>query len=218
MKKLSSESAFTLIELLAVIAVIAILAAMLLPATTDRGPRGGKGIQCLSQIHQIQIGLIMFEDDHHGEFPFQIPITNGGTLEFIYGPQVFPHFQKLSAYLKQPQIFCCPLDTERTSVTNYEALNNQAISYFLNADASTNAGKFSQMILIGDRFLQANGQPVKTGLFTVTTSLDMSWTPNMHKGLYNLGFVDGHAERTRAANLNAYVRNQPTATNRFCIP
>lgn len=207
-------SGLTQIEVLVVICVIAILAAMLLPYLS--GSHKSRLIMCVSQLKQIDLGFQISATDNGGIFPIQKSVSNGGTMEFIYSDHVFPHFQKISKLLVQPKLLACPLDNSRQAATNWEVLNDLNISYFLNADISTNNP--SHTILSGDRHLQVAGQPVKSGLFILTTNLNMSWTPNLHAKHGNLAFVDGHVEISTKETLNSYIQQQPLATNRLCVP
>ena len=101
--------AFTLIELLVVIAIIAILAAILLP-TLARAKEKGKRAACLSNLHQMAIGISMYAEDFDGNFSNDTwnpddgsPYTPGvrtvadDDVNFLY-----------HGYVVNPQTFVCP--------------------------------------------------------------------------------------------------------------
>ena len=186
---------------------------MLLPATIHN-QRGR--IPCLSNLKQINIAFIMYAADNAGKFPMNFSGTNGNMTTSVGNGEVSPIIQKLSPYCgHNPAILVCPSDVDRHATTNFEELTDLNISYFINADASANNSAFS--ILAGDRNLEAASQPVKPGLFVLTTNVYMRWTDSLHKRRGCLGFTDGHAQLA-GTNLNSIIQNQPLAINRLCVP
>jgi prepilin-type N-terminal cleavage/methylation domain-containing protein len=217
MKRLSSKArveAFTLIELLVVIAIIAILAAMVLP-TLSGGGRSLR-VRCINNLRQVALGFQIWASDHEGKFPAQMPIAKNGSMEFVPTGIACLQFRAITEQVHNSQSFVCPYDKTRRPADNYKEVRDENISYFANQDVATN--KLTQLILAGDRNLQADGQPVSSGLFLLTTNKDMSWTSELHRLGGCLAFYDGHVEWSRSNNFNKVIQNQPLTTNRLAVP
>src|ERR1700723_1151047 len=72
----AGKKGFTLIELLVVIAIIGILAALLLPVLSSAKMRA-QGIKCRSNLKQLQLGWIMYNDDNSSRIPQNIASNSG---------------------------------------------------------------------------------------------------------------------------------------------
>ena len=88
------SSGFTLIELLVVIAIIAILAAILFPVFA-RARAKAQQASCLSNVKQLQLGLMMYVGDNNQLYP------NNATPDWA---------NVIAPYVKNVQIYACPSD------------------------------------------------------------------------------------------------------------
>lgn len=191
-----------MIEVLVVLAVVVILIAMVLPMR--RTPKRPSRSFCMNNLRITGIDLMVYAEDNHGKFPIQVSITNGGTMEYLDRNQTFPHYQKLTADTNLLRFLVCPADKTRKAAASFTTLADTNISYCLNADVSSNNPV--QSIMIGDRYLQVNGQPVPHGTLVLNTNMDVAWTPEFHQGGGVLGFADGHVPEHKSELFHRTLR------------
>jgi prepilin-type N-terminal cleavage/methylation domain-containing protein len=120
-KPMTSQKAFTLIELLVVVAIIAVLISILLPALSMVRETAKKTI-CLSNVRQIQTGLLMYTDDYRNFFP-TVNDTNLSPLRSL--ALLFPK------YLGTDKVFQCPGGTQEdvTTIPLADAATSFSSSY-----------------------------------------------------------------------------------------
>ena len=90
---------FTLIELLVVVSIIAMLVSILLPALSLAKHLAYEA-HCAHNLHQINIGLVIYADQHYGRYPLEptehnphpvlmeiLVADNPGLIDLFYCPQ-----------------------------------------------------------------------------------------------------------------------------------
>jgi hypothetical protein len=122
---------FTRIGLLVVAALVVGAAAMILYPVFDRGCWCGDQRQndCLSNVKQIHLGLVMYASDHDQMYP---PDRRGTGTSAVYWPSA------ILPYVKNVQIFLCPSDTIVTGSIELPATGPVAnLSYGRNSYVGT---------------------------------------------------------------------------------
>jgi prepilin-type N-terminal cleavage/methylation domain-containing protein/prepilin-type processing-associated H-X9-DG protein len=201
----SKRSGFTLIELLVVIAIIAILAALLLPVLATAKQRA-VATQCLSNLQQIGLGMIMYSHDANGLFP-----ESGGLI--LWG-QVDPITQKngwmqqILAYTQNTNVYHCPSELNES----FSYFNGVRAAYVVLNDygsVDTKLIRFpSAQVLSGDTTWSGEGsEDSDKDDYTqncvggeVNGQPAVAW--QVHNKGQNLLFTDGHAKWYKGYNTN----------------
>jgi prepilin-type N-terminal cleavage/methylation domain-containing protein/prepilin-type processing-associated H-X9-DG protein len=215
---------FTLIELLVVIAIIAILASMLLPALSKAKASALK-TNCLSNLHNIGLAMMMYADDFEG----MIPRGNYTPWFLAYMPYV-PE-GGLRGDFRNVRIFHCP------SYPKKNPRRKQVITYVINAWRFSSVTDQNGTEQIGptklERFERPSDsvhladnedgpwRPIITGLNDSQTDLNDVWSPShlpysqttrrlnperrvahkRHGDGCNLLFMDGHSRSLKAERI-----------------
>ncbi len=122
-----SHRAFTLIELLIVIAIIAILAAILLPAL-EKAKERAMGVQCMNDLHQIQTGWLIYNNESSGNFAYNCTGSASGNLNWVANDEnysgasddtnsaklVDSRYSQLAASIVDPKVYHCPADMSKS--------------------------------------------------------------------------------------------------------
>ena len=218
--------AVTLIEVLAVLFILILLAGyFLLPELAGRRRHHGHArIKCVNNLKNIGLGLRIFATDNEGQFPWRVPIEQGGSLEELADDsRIWRHFQVLSNELSTPKILICP-SSPQTEATGFGPLNprddrhrhpfstNDHVSYFLTTGFTE---QDNNPILAGDRNLTRNGISVRGRIRPTTTDVFSFTKPGHHEGAGNLLFGDGSVQQVSSAQAAQVFKDglTPVGTN-----
>jgi prepilin-type processing-associated H-X9-DG protein len=221
--------AMTMVAVLVVVAVLIILVVMLLPVLAAAKRRASK-INCVSNLKQVNLSFLIWAGDNNSKYPMAVSTSLGGVRESIELENTPSCFQVMSNELSTPRILVCPEDANRVSATNFDNdFNGSHISYFIGVDADKD---HPQRILTGDDNFRINGNPVNSGLLSLSTNTPIEWGPGRHgddpnrhfwtpppkKFVGNIGFADGSVTAVSDDGLQESLILTDLATNRLAIP
>jgi hypothetical protein len=155
------------------------------------------GYSCVSNLKQVGLGFRMWSNDHAERFPWQTPISEGGTKELANLPYAAWHYLVVSNELHSPKILTCPHDAGRFRTNAWNSSLHLSLSYFagLNGDETK-----PNTILAGDRNVSRNSSTM-AGLLTVRDVRELQVTPGLHQTHVNVGLSDGSVAQLKRAEL-----------------
>ena len=199
---MTSRRGFTLIELLVVIAIIAILAAILFPVFA-RAREKARQTSCLSNVKQLQLGIMMYVQDYDETFCLGNNSAADGTW--------LKWYMLMEPYLKNTGVLVCPSNKKIMSgygwnIRGGSAASNATTGLYLNngmgyhfpvgsrdtpSDSHLNLAQIDEpasTIVIGDQSPQYGSGVGYLILYSE------SYIPDLHNGGANYGYADGHAK------------------------
>jgi prepilin-type N-terminal cleavage/methylation domain-containing protein/prepilin-type processing-associated H-X9-DG protein len=226
LNKKNNIKGFTLVELLVVIAIIAILAGLLLPAL---GKSKSKALQinCLSNMKQMGVGLLLYAEDNNGQLPAGFH-HNAGS-EFVWTDALSPYLGEVDL------IRLCGADPRK----NEKKFSN-GTSYIMNDHLTTPLfNAFGEMVESAVRldqlkdpsatvlFFEASDKLAVSAISSACVACSRSWNlggwntvikdiqPDRHrsgapaedssKGKANYLFADGHVQLVDALIIKRMI-------------
>jgi len=228
------NDALTVVEVIVVLGTVMILVLLILPALVPRQPRAG--MTCVSNLKQIGLGWLTWGHDHEtSEFPFRVPVTNGGTMGSTDSRRNTASWQfaVISNDLSTPKILVCPEDKNvgetRRLADNWSSTDSRggyltvgfrdrATSYTIGLEAVSTSDRGDQRIVGTDRNITFDGRDSSCSSGTGETEFirvkgkngqnppaSACWTNAIHGPRGNLLSVDGSVQQTSTRDLDALL-------------
>ena len=166
------------------IAIIAILAGMLLPALSKSKAKA-KQVQCLSNLKQVGLSVLIYADEHNNRIQISSPLDNN----FTWGGLLFSN-----QFAGSRSVFLCPAYPPR-EFTNWF----RTYGVLSDPPKALTAGEFDQEVVVS-----AIQNPVEYAHLADTTS----------RGRMGLGAVQFHSFRTNSTQ-EVHARHNRSADGWF---
>ena len=212
---------FSLVELMAVIATISILAALLLPIL-GRAKIRAQQTQCVSNLHQLGLGWVMYYNDNAGRLVESYPVNNPnawilGDMSNIHDATNYDLIRlgKLYHYNQSVEIYHCPADDGirigNRTVQNVRSYSMNAFMGERNKDLGYIPNFASQFVQFYAKdsdirrpsslfvLLDEDERSINDGFFvpdpTAHVWIDLpANSEHRHNYSYAINFADGHSE------------------------
>jgi prepilin-type N-terminal cleavage/methylation domain-containing protein/prepilin-type processing-associated H-X9-DG protein len=214
---LSALQGFTLIELLVVIAIISVLAAMLLPALS-RSKEASKRANCISNLRQMGLGMLLYADDYNGLIPrgnepewwkVLTPMlgglrTNQYSRAKVYLCPSYPEKRQLICYVVNAWRFSNPADktgSEQIGLTRLSLVQRPVETiYFADNEHGSWRPIITELPIIGSSLLNDVWSPSHLPYNSAGTTVNRERRVALarHGKGPDLLFFDGHAAWRRA--------------------
>lgn len=226
-RRVIGRSGFTRLDLL-ILAILAAVAVALLPllAHPKRQPLGQ---HCLGNLRQVGLAYQQWAMDNGHKFPAQVPVAEGGAMEWVQGGFAHGSYLVMSNELNTPKLLICPEDPNprRVVATSFiqphldvprhgiSFTNNCNVSYFVGVDA--NIARPARFIS-GDANFLVNDSPSGSGMVLLWTNSRVTWAAEMHLQKANLGLADGSVQSLNSRKFREALVKTGMATNRLALP
>ncbi len=206
------------VELVVVLLVVAVVIMLALPwARGTRFHSRSSKIGCVNNLKQVALAAKIWAGDNQDILPMGVSLTNGGSMEDALVGRVLSTFLVMSNELSTPKILWCPDDRERRGTNNFAGLSAVNVSYFVNIDDTNDVNP--QTIRFGDRHLEFQGRPVRSGLAVFSSHDAVTWSATLgHKNSGNISLGDGSVQSSTSQGLPNLFQQTGMATNRFAMP